>query len=219
MKKMACALALVLAACRVPSEPSSEPVFEPSTTNMSTALSVTTSVNVSSLESPEPQVLSRYVLIVGDSQACAVSSHMKEMADSSGDKADIVCKPSTTVQYWTSDRLNNELERRANVDTLVVFLGTNHYLDVSTPPVGSILDVVRSRHLTCVWVGNTAVRGKHRQINSLLHDAVTPTCSYFDTEAYNLRLRDGVHPTFDSARRWAQAVWNSIPVRYDDVKK
>lgn len=159
--------------------------------------------------------LARHVLVVGDSEACAVSTHVTGVARSAGDDADFVCKSSTTVQYWSAGPLTRALDARPHVDTVVVFLGTNHYLDAIAPPVGPILEEFRSRGLTCVWVGNTPVMGKPWKVNGLLRDAVSGSCTYFDTEAFGPVLRDGVHPTPASARLWLDAVWRVIPQKFE----
>lgn len=163
----------------------------------------------------QPVRLARHVLVVGDSEACAVSTHVAGVARSAGDDADFACKSSTTVQYWSAGPLARALDARPHVDTVVVFLGTNHYLDAVAPPVGPILEEFRSRGLTCVWVGNTPVMGKPRKVNGLLRDAVSGSCTYFDTEAFGPVLRDGVHPTPASARLWLDAVWRVIPQKFE----
>lgn len=163
---------------------------------------------------PTPVPVTRHVLVVGDSEACAVSSYVKATASAAGDTVSVTCKESTTVQNWSAGRLKAALDAQAGVSSVVVFLGTNHYLDAVAPPVGPILDLIAERGLDCVWVGNTAVMGKARKINGLMRAAVTPTCTYFDTEAFGVELRDGVHPTPAAAKRWIQAVWLTIPARF-----
>lgn len=183
-----------------------------------TVVPVTTSTPVIPGDTPVRVQSPRQVLVVGDSEACAVSAYVRLVARDAGDAADVECRSSTTVQYWSSGRLARELDARPHVDTVVVFLGTNHYLDTSLPPVMPMLQQLESRGLTCVWVGNTLVKGRHRKINLLLREAVSPTCTYFDTEAFGVELRDGVHPTPAAAERWIRAVWSTIPVRYEDVE-
>lgn len=166
------------------------------------------------VEPKQPQRVSRHVLVVGDSEACAVSGYAKETAEAAGDTVDVVCKGSTTVQDWSGARLTGALSSHPSATSIVVFLGTNHYLDAKAPPVGPILDMVNARGLDCVWVGNTPVMGKARKINGLMRAAVSSTCTYFDTEAFGVELRDGIHPTPAAARRWIQAVWSTIPARF-----
>lgn len=174
-------------------------------------------IEVPVTEAPvEPVPVTRHVLVVGDSEACAVSSYVKATAQTAGDTADVACKESTTVQNWGTGRLRTALDAHPRTSSVVIFLGTNHYLDSTAPPVGPILDLIAARGLDCVWVGNTAVMGKARKINDLMRAVVTPTCTYFDTEAFGVELRDGIHPTSAAARSWIRAVWSTIPMRYNN---
>ncbi len=164
----------------------------------------------------------RHVLIVGDSEACRVGfwvkSTVKQINDDANwpeDQISVECKDSTRVSYW-NERIKGALDRHPDTDTLLVFLGTNHYYNVQTPPVGPILEEVRERGLNCVWVGNTAVNGRHWPVNELLEQAVRPTCDYFDTEAANIPLRDGVHPDHDGAVKWIKEIWKTIPPLYEE---
>lgn len=146
----------------------------------------------------------------------------KAWADKHGQAADDVavdCKGGTVIQYWAQG-LHAQLALQAHpkADTLVVFLGTNHYWQ--NPLVGNpqpILDRVVARGLQCVWVGNVAVKGKKWAVNSQLRQAVTPTCSYFNAEEEPMQLWDGVHPDRVNARRWLADVWEAIPLKYEDT--
>jgi len=161
----------------------------------------------------------RHVLIVGDSEACAVAPYAKPVAWQTNDAAhephddiEIDCKPGTVVQYWGGQgNLRAALERHARPDVVVVFLGTNHYREATAaPPVMPILDIISEQGARCVWIGNTAVHGKKWPINRLLSAAVQPTCEYFDTEAAGIELIDGVHPTKQGAVKWLNLVWPMV---------
>ena len=183
-------------------------------------------VTPATITAPVTEIVSwyapRHVLIVGDSEACRVGFWVKEVVKQinaeqqrPADQINIECKDSTRVQYW-DDRIKEALDRHPDTDTLLVFLGTNHYYNVQTPPVGPILEEVKERGLNCVWVGNTAVNGKRWKINELLDQAVRPTCDYFDTEAANIPLLDGVHPDHDGAVKWIKEIWKTIPPMYEE---
>jgi len=161
---------------------------------------------------PPPKVAARRILIVGDSEACAVASQVKD-AKLPTDTVDVDCKGGTVVQYWAAGG-----QRHPRPDTVLIFLGTNHYWNQKdTPDVKPILDLVKEQGFSCVWVGNTAVKGRHWNINNLLREAVTPTCSYFDTEAADIPLWDGVHPGPAAALKWLNAVWPMIPMKYEEA--
>ena len=165
---------------------------------------------------PELQVSSqrkaRNVLIAGDSEACAVGEVARDIANEQipPDSVNVSCKPGSTIQYWAGGmHLKRALSTYPKTDTLLVFLGTNHYLSKEVPDPKLLLSIVSSMRLTCVWVGNVAVHGKTWPINGMLRKAVTPTCDYFDSE--HVKLRDGVHPDAANAKQWLKQVWESIP--------
>lgn len=175
---------------------------------------------------PEAKRLPRRVLIVGDSEACAVGYYAKKTVakinEENHEPADVVeidCKGGTVVGYWGSGgNLKAALRRHQTPDDLLIFLGTNHYWnEKDTPNVQPILDEVTWSKANCVWVGNTAVHGRHWNINNLLRVAVTPECSYFDTEEANISLADGVHPTPEGAVKWLRLVWKTIPPKYEET--
>lgn len=182
---------------------------------------------------------SRHVLIVGDSEACAVSSYinLKKLVatinDEDGaphDVVDVECKGGTVVQYWgDGGNLKLALQKHPKPDDVIVFLGTNHYWIKSIPETTKVpgqLTLPKVRVITdqlkdtnCIWVGNTAVHGQHWAVNGLLRDAVIPQCTYFDTEAANIELADGVHPTPAGAVKWVRLVWKEIPPKYEEADR
>lgn len=197
-------------------------VYAPSTALASAPDAGTASSDVVPLWLPAPSA--RRILVIGDSEACAIAPYVRQIdrtlqADLGGppDDIDIECKVSTTVQYWGAQgNLQLALGRHPKPDAVVVFLGTNHYWqrDVA-PDVSPILKLIASRGAPCTWVGNTAVRGRKWPINGLLKAAVTPQCTYFDTEAANIELHDGIHPTRQGATKWIRLVWPMIPSKYE----
>ena len=175
---------------------------------------------------PAPKTVARHVLIIGDSEACAVSPVAKEVAQEYAkrtsyplDDVAVDCKGGTVVSYWAQG-LHAQLALNAHpkTDTLIVFLGTNHYwqkpLNADPKP---ILDLVTGRGLQCVWVGNVAFKGKKWPINSQMRDLVTPTCNYFNAEEEPIQLWDGAHPDRANAKVWLTHVWDTIPLKYEDT--
>jgi hypothetical protein len=153
----------------------------------------------------------RHVLVVGDSEACRVgwSVNAAKLPD---DDVSVECKVSTRVRDWAQGGLLvAALEKHPETDTVVVFLGTNDCYDQTVPDVQPILHLVTEQGVSCVWVGNVAVRGRRWPVNGMLHAAVTPTCQYFDTEAANIPLADGIHPTWRGAITWLRKVWLLVP--------
>lgn len=167
---------------------------------------------------------SRRILIIGDSEACAVKpyaySEFKKqdvLHQMPVDTVDVECKGGTTVPYWGAQgHLKEALQKHPNPDTVIVFLGTNHYGQNKAPDVSVVLDGIENSGAQCVWVGNTAVDGKRWKINKLIHDAVTPRCKYFDTEAADIPLADNAHPSVQGAIKWLRLVWGVLPLKFEE---
>jgi len=167
----------------------------------------------------------RHVLIVGDSEACAVSSYinLKKLVATINDEdkaphdvVDVECKGGTVVQYWgAGGHMKLALQHHPKPDDVIVFLGTNHYWQKAAPPTSTVTDLLKDTH--CIWVGNTAVHGHNWAINGLIRDSVINQCTYFDTEAANIELADGVHPTPAGAVKWVRLVWKEIPPKYEEA--
>ena len=179
-------------------------------------------VSVPVVEHPK-ELASRHILIIGDSEACAIGAVVKKEAaritDSRNEPRDqisVVCKAGTRVEYWSSGKFSAALQRHPDVDTVLVFLGTNHYGSRRVPNVVPILDEVDNRQLTCIWSGNTAVHGKSWPMNEILKTAVSPDCDYFDTESLKIDLADGIHPTTQGAVAWVDALWDRLPLKYEE---
>jgi hypothetical protein len=166
----------------------------------------------------------RHVTIIGDSEACAVGAYAiqvaKQINDENKEPHDVVafaCVNGTKVEYWSNGgAFKSTLEAIPDTDVVLLFLGTNNYWYTKAPDADVILKEVRDRELACVWVGPTAVQGRTWRVNQLLHDAVTPTCDYFDTQAAHIPLRDGIHPTGFGAIAWIRDIWPLIPPKYED---
>ncbi len=159
------------------------------------------------------KIARRRILLVGDSEACAVAPQVKNVKLPT-DTVDVSCEGGTVIQQWGfGGKFKAALSRHPKPDAVLIFLGTNHYWQKKVPPVDQILSQIKDSN--CVWVGNTAVHGKSWEINGLIRDAVSSRCDYFDTEAANIPLWDGVHPDATGALLWLQKVWPTIPLKYE----
>lgn len=233
MKKLVCVLSLLMFGCNscYVEPPATGPKQAPShdvvAMDAVPAPAPTTPASaVPPPPAPPPKAVARHVLIIGDSEACAVAPVAREVArawaDKHGQPVDDVaveCKGGTVIQYWgPGGHARSALQAHPKTDTLVVFLGTNHYWQ--KPLNGDpklILDLVADRGLQCVWVGNVAVKGRKWPVNGDLRQAVTPTCNYFNAEEEPIQLWDGVHPDRANARIWLADVWEAIPLKYEDT--
>lgn len=147
-------------------------------------------------------------LIIGDSQVGSVQRRLKEVREPN-EIIDTDFKNGTSIQYWAEQgNFVKALSRHPQPDIVVVFLGTNNYSNKTCPNVTPILDEIVKRGIKCVWVGPVEVRGRKWPINGLIKQAVTPTCTYVDTENFSIPLEDGVHPTYTGILKWLRAVWS-----------
>lgn len=228
MKLLFAAFALTATFCYATCAPWPH-VAEPKPTDTWVPPIVASSAPEVELIKPEPiddeslAIVERRVLIVGDSEACAVGPYARHAADRVNDLIglphdiiDVECKPSTTVQYWGSKgHLDAALKRHPLTDVVIVFLGTNHVRNVLVPPVNTIINLIKEHGAKCVWVGNTAVEGKRWPMNGIMKKEVSTGCNYFDTEAADVTLFDGVHPDANASIAWLKAIWITVPVKFE----
>lgn len=125
--------------------------------------------------------------VMGDSLACQMGPSLTKKT---------FCHVGSRTEFWNK-RLKDIPKDSGPV---VIFLGTNHYLDTTSPDIQPIIDWVGQR--TCVWVGPTLVNGKRRLIESMLRDSLSKTnCRYVSLHNDSVKLSDGIHPTKDSAEK------------------
>lgn len=170
----------------------------------------------------KPVRVSRNVLIVGDSEACAVGlvkndAALLESARTQApiDKVAVECKGGIVIQHWTKGKFKRALDAHPNTDVVLVFLGTNHYWQKELPSTQPMLDLMRERGLSCVWVGNPRVLGKRWPMNDMLPKQVEPTCMYLDSEQLKLQLWDGYHPDKKSSIHWLRQALRMMPLKFE----
>lgn len=146
------------------------------------------------------------VLILGDSLACGSQGRVKEVK-SSNENISWECKVGSSVEFWNAGKAHEAFQKHPQTTSVIVFLGTNNYASSGTPAAGNILKEIKARHLPCVWVGNTAVRGQRWAVNGKLRTAVEPTCKYVDAEASGITLPDGIHPSWSSWLTLLKMIW------------
>lgn len=187
----------------------------PSYTNSSDAFITLPDVNdsmitdVSELSNDTSFVKQTKILLIGDSQAGRCSTRV-DRVKKLNQIVFVDYKVSTTIQYWNDKRFATTIERYSP-DKIVIFLGTNNYLDKTLPNVESILSTIKNKSLDCVWLGPVAVRGdKNIAINKLLKRAVGETCVYVDSIDANIQLEDGIHPSSSGIDVWLNLAWDNF---------
>ncbi len=148
-------------------------------------------------------ILFQNILIVGDSEACSMKFGAIAAVRHPGEMVSTICKSGTRTAYWEGAKMRTAL-LTGKYDVVIVFLGTNDY--GSKPDPTKIVQQIAATGATCVWVGPPLVRGKKSATNEHLRTSVAP-CVYLDTQALNIPLVDGVHPTGPGAVKWLVEVW------------
>jgi lysophospholipase L1-like esterase len=119
-------------------------------------------------------------------------------------------KPGTTIGAWNSIFVS-EMAKYPKIDVILIFLGTNNFNFSFLQPHQNILDEVKRRNIKCVWIGPTDVRWSGiknlHMTGPLIKAAVSSTCTYFDAEAANIELADGIHPTKRGSIKWLTLIW------------
>lgn len=155
------------------------------------------------------------IMLVGDSLAAGLSSHMTRRARSSGYSLTSVAESGTTARYWTR-RLAKEVDvRRPHL--VIISLGTNDALhagksDKIDPEwFEDVVNAARSRGAVVVWLlppMDASVTARIREVHDIIQSLDVDT---FQTP--NLETFDGIHPTGAGYARWTAAVWLWLETR------
>lgn len=159
------------------------------------------------LPPPAPKSPER-ILLIGDSQVQYMDWYFsRAKVKHENETVFFDSKPGTTIGTWNNYFIS-EISKYPNLDVVIIFLATNNNNFRYLQPMYNILNEVKRRKLKCLWVGGTEVYGKHHPIiNNLVHQAVEPTCTFFDTEEAGIDLLDQVHPSLRGGIKWLQLIW------------
>lgn len=177
------------------------------------ALFLTAAASASSPEaalpsSPDARQGTR-ILHFGDSFVTAgLSQALRPRFTELGARYTTLARASTTTWKWASDKgLRAELAK--GPDLVLITLGANE-LFIPNPAdraaaVRSIVKKIGSR--PCVWIAPPPWKGQ-AGILDVIRENASP-CLYFDSEAEVEgtieRRRDGIHPSLEGGKRWAEA--------------
>lgn len=161
---------------------------------------------------PGPPVTKR-ILIVGDSQACAMKWGAAKFVRRPTEKVDIFCKGGTRTSYWEGAHMKEALAGD-RYDEVIVFLGSNDYGN-RPDPTKVVARIKEAGVKKCVWTGPPLIRGQRSVTNDHLKRTVAP-CAYLDAQEIGVPLdpNDKVHPTPTGAVLWLSKAWalkDSIP--------
>jgi hypothetical protein len=186
----------------------------PATTSTSVELPLDTFEGVAMLDAapPTPPPPQR-ILLIGDSEVLYLSWYFDRANVKQPNETVLFdSKPGTTIGTWNSIFVQ-EMSRYPRLDMVIILLGTNNFNFDFLQAHQSILDEVKRRNIKCLWVGPTDVKMKGwknlHMTGPFIKEAVDGTCTYFDTEAANIELADGVHPTLAGGIKWLQLIWEA----------
>ena len=147
------------------------------------------------------------ILVVGDSEAAHVS-HFYSYVRTYREEISSEFKGGTNIQQWQDGLMDAALAKHKDIDTIVIFLGTNNIGRKTELDVAPLLDKIKGKK--CIWVGPPAVQGKKWLFNKLLRDSVikSSNCKYLNSEDLKLHLPDEWHPAPESSILWLNEVWS-----------
>jgi hypothetical protein len=134
-------------------------------------------------------------IMIGDSQACALSNLSKN------DGISTYCKVSSQIEWWEK----NLPENSKNSSTAIIMLGSNNC--DSTSIGNSAINLVKKLNTgRCIWVMPPKIRGNICVVSSMIEKSLEDKCEIIDSSMLNIKQVDGVHPTISGAKFW----WSEI---------
>jgi hypothetical protein len=163
-----------------------------------------------------PPPVGTKVLHVGDSFAGALGIPLGKLLEDAGVKSILKHKDSSYLTTWAWEPDLEQEIWRYNPDLVVVTLGANE-LGIADPgqrekTVKKIVDTIGQR--PCLWVAIPLWSERHNGLLEVIEKSAAP-CVYYDTNrefdtAHMARIHDGIHPTNEARRQWAEAVFGYL---------
>lgn len=146
----------------------------------------------------EPDPKPKKILVMGDSQACGMSSHIYKMAKKESLEVTQKCKVGSRISYWSSVHISS------NFDAIILVLGSNDY---EYPPkeqdIDEFLTEIKGRTNRCLWVGPPVIHKKESTLPAILRNSsIAHRCTYFDSREISLFQPDSVHTNFSGYKKW-----------------
>lgn len=163
-----------------------------------------------------PPPVGTKVLHVGDSFAGALGIPLGKLLEEAGVKSILKHKDSSYLTTWAWEPDLEQEIWRYNPDLVVVTLGANE-LGIADPgqrekTVKKIVATIGQR--PCLWVAIPLWSERHNGLLEVIEKSAAP-CVFYDTNremdtAHMARIHDGIHPTNDARRQWAEAVFGYL---------
>gem|GEM_PF-745894 len=178
--------------------------------------SATPAERAPSAAAPPPPPAGTKVLHVGDSFAGALGIPLGKLLEGAGVRSVLKHKDSSYLTTWAWEPdLAREIWRY-NPDLVVVTLGANE-LAIADPAqrektVRKIVDTIGKR--PCLWIAIPLWSERNNGLLDVIRSSVSP-CIYYDTNQrldtlHMPRIHDGIHPTQEARRAWAEAVFDYL---------
>lgn len=161
------------------------------------------------------------VLHFGDSFVTSgFSQAIKPKLDALGVRYTTLARASTTTWMWASDKsLASALAKKP--DLVLITLGANEIFvpepSARAKAVRSIVKKIGSR--PCVWIAPPPWKGQNGILDVIRENAAP--CLFFDSEAEVEgpieRRKDGIHPSMEGGKRWADAFWAWLEAHRDEA--
>jgi hypothetical protein len=165
---------------------------------------------------PLPIPAGTKILHVGDSFAGALGIPLGKLLEEAGVRSILKHKDSSYLTTWAWEP---DLERelwRYNPDLVLVTLGANE-LGIADPSqrektVRKIVETIGRR--PCLWIAIPLWSEGHNGLLEVIEKSSSP-CVFYDTNdeldtLHMPRIHDGIHPTTDARRVWAEAVFDYL---------
>lgn len=159
------------------------------------------------------------VLHVGDSFAGALGKPLGELLEAAGVRSVLKHTDSSYLTDWAWDGNLSKYLWKYNPDLVIVTLGANE-LEIVKPElrektVSKIVSTIGER--PCVWVAIPLWDGPKNGLLDVIKAHSAP-CLYLDTNTLldttkMARISDGVHPTTDARKAWADDVFEWLKAR------
>ena len=136
-----------------------------------------------------PLAISTYITIVGDSQGGIAAPFLR----SEGYYVKDYHKDGARIEQTCLKNLNLDNQN------VIVFLGSNHYDDMSEPNPKCILDIVKNAK-QCIWIGPPKIRNQKWKFDKSLKEKVDGYCHYISNQEI-IDLFDGIHTNSIGTRK------------------
>jgi lysophospholipase L1-like esterase len=175
-------------------------------------LLIGTGVGLAALATRRPKLRDdTRLLLIGDSLAVGLDSHMRQMAVEEGIAYEGRGISGSRIDQWADDPWLDQTLRDFQPTMVLVSLGTNDEalgpgaVDRQAHDFIALYDKLLSSGADVMWIGPPDLPFESAGIADMIRDNVR---YYFESEDYDIpRGPDDLHPTAAGYAGWAGAIW------------